>query len=311
MINVRLAKNSGFCFGVKRAIRLAEETAKMYGKATTIGPIIHNPQMVQKLSNAGVNAVDNLNLIENEPVIIRSHGIPVETLNDLQNKKVVIVDATCPYVAKAHEFAKRADKEKYEIVILGNPEHPEIMALRSYISGGNVHIVQNLNKPLSNEVLKKVAVICQTTQSFDNLSKLTNHLLPITNELRIFNTICNATNVRQTSSLELAKQCDLMIVIGGKNSSNTLMLAKLCGEYTITKHIEVADEIDNHWFDDIQKTNGSVGLTAGASTPDWIIIDIYKKIKVVIGDIDDSVKNIEEIPGYKEEPHEYECSKRN
>ena len=311
MVNVQLAKNSGFCFGVKRAIRLAEETARKYGKATTIGPIIHNPQMVQKLSNAGVNAVDDLNLIENEPVIIRSHGIPVETLTELQNKEVVIVDATCPYVAKAHEFAKRADKEKYKIIILGNPEHPEIIALKSYISDENVQIVHNTVLPIPQEALKKVAVICQTTQSIDNLIELAKYLLPITNELKIYNTICNATNVRQTSSLELAKKCDLMIVIGGKNSSNTLMLAKLCSEYTQTKHIEEADEVDPTWFEDIQRVNGSIGLTAGASTPDWIIIDIYKKIKVIIGDPDDSIQSIEDIPGYKEEPHEYECSKRN
>ena len=132
-MQVLLAKNSGFCFGVKRAIRLAEETAKKYGSATTIGPIIHNPQMVESLNKAGVQAEENIDLIDKGPVIIRSHGIPVKDLKKIKDKKLVVIDATCPYVAKAHKFALLASKEKYEIFILGNPNHPEIIALKSFI----------------------------------------------------------------------------------------------------------------------------------------------------------------------------------
>jgi 4-hydroxy-3-methylbut-2-enyl diphosphate reductase len=287
--------------------------------------------MVKKLSEAGVNAVDDLDLIKDEPVIIRSHGIPIKTLKMLKAKKNMIVDATCPYVAKAHEFAQMSDNEGYDIMILGNPAHPEIIALRSYIiekndgeQGNNdrVYIVENEKKDdtsvdgdsivynIPHTTFKKLAVICQTTQNIDNLRALTNHLLPITNELRIFNTICNATNVRQQSSLDMATHCSIMIVIGGKNSSNTLMLAKLCSEFTLTKHIEVAEELEKEWFDDVIEKKGCIGLTAGASTPDWIILDIYNKIKVITGAVDGFAESIYTIPGYKEEPNEYECSKR-
>ena len=303
MINLHLAKNSGFCFGVKRAISLAEDAAEKYGKATTIGPIIHNPQMVQKLSEKGVNTIDDIDKIVDGPVIIRSHGIPVDSLRKLKEKKIQIIDSTCPYVAKAHKFAEIVNKEKYEIIILGNSAHPEIIALKSYIDS-NVTVWENYNDFPQNKVTK-VAVICQTTQNINNLKDLVNLLLPCTKELRIFNTICNATDVRQQSSLELAKKTELMIVIGGKNSSNTLMLAKLCSEHTLTKHIEEAGEIERIWFDEKQ----NIGLTAGASTPDWIIIDIYNKIKGIVGDTESIVNTVEEITNYVEEPHEYECSK--
>ena len=304
MKTIKLAKNSGFCFGVKRAIKLAEETAQKHGKAITLGPIIHNPQMVENLQKKGVSVADDTIVIGDEPVIIRSHGIPRETLDILKTKKNQIVDATCPYVAKAHEFAKIANQEKYEIFILGNYQHPEVIALKSYING-NVYFYESLDE-LPNKKFNKVAVICQTTQNIDNLKKLTSSLLPVCTELRIFNTICNATNVRQNSSLDLAKKSDLMIVIGGKNSSNTKMLAKLCSEFSETKHIETAEELSKEWFVNVD----NIGLTAGASTPDWIIIDIYNKIKVIVGDADDLVQSMDAIPGYKEESNEYECSKR-
>ena len=300
MMQVMLAKNSGFCFGVKRAIKLAEQTATKYGHATTIGPIIHNPQMVERLKNAGVIAIDDISLIETGPVIIRSHGVSIETLTDLQKKGLDIVDATCPYVSKAQEFAKMADKGRYQIFILGNPDHPEIIALKSYVEKATVIPTDiSLTNSFSTS-LSKVAVICQTTQNIDNLAKLVEQLLPISNELRIFNTICNATNVRQQSSLDLAKNCSIMIVIGGKNSSNTKMLANLCSEYTETKHIEVAEEIEEHWFKNLNNPEANIGLTAGASTPDWIIIDVYNKIKVMVGDIENQVISVDSIPGYKE-----------
>jgi len=295
-MKIYLAKHSGFCFGVKRAIKLAEETAKEYGKAITIGPIIHNPQMVERLQNDGVSAVEDINLIESGPVIIRSHGIPNKSLDVLQSKELVIIDATCPYVNKAHEFAKIADKQGYEIVILGDKTHPEIIALQSYIKS-KVYFWEK-SDVLPKSKYTKVAIICQTTQNVDNLNILANMLTPISNELRIFNTICNATNVRQQASLELAKICDLMIVIGGKNSSNTKMLAKLCSEYAETKHIEIADEIELSWLEKYNNQGINIGMTAGASTPDWIIIEIYSKLCKIAGIEIPSMHSIDEIPSY-------------
>ena len=308
-MSITLAKNSGFCFGVKRAIKLAEETAKNYGHAITIGPIIHNPQMVQELNTVGIKVVDDIEAIKEGPVIIRSHGIPFESLQKLTKKQYKIIDATCPDVAKAHKFAKLADKEKYEIIILGDPSHPEIVALKSYVNS-EVYISQNADD-LPKKYFNKVAIICQTTQDSSNLDKLSRHLLPRCKELRIFNTICNTTIVRQNASLELAKVSDIMIVIGGKNSANTLMLARLCSEYSVTQHIETAEELEEAWFKDPSQTAAKrIGITAGASTPDSIIIDIYNKIRVITGENESLVEFIEDIPGYKEEPHEYRNSKR-
>ena len=313
MTKIILAENSGFCFGVKRAIKLAESTVLKYGVATTIGPIIHNPQMVESLKNTGVNTVEDIYQISSGPVIIRSHGIPMEMLSELKKKKYEIVDATCPYVAKAHEFAKLSDKENYEIFILGNPSHPEIIALKSYIKS-DVFITDGYSD-IPDKKLSKVAVICQTTQSHENLWLLIKKLTPICTELRIFNTICNATSVRQDSTRRLAKVSKIMIVIGGKNSSNTLMLAKLCSSYCETKHIETAEEIEFDWFKEMILDDSSleyndsntniIGLTAGASTPDWIILDIFNKIKEFVEGKNASVKNIDAIPGYKEELNEY------
>jgi len=302
-MQVRLAKHSGFCFGVKRAIRLAEETAAKYGHAITIGPIIHNPQMVEILRKAGVKAEENLDLIEKGPVIIRSHGIPGDDLKKIKRQKLEVIDATCPFVAKAHLFARLASKENYEIFILGNPDHPEIIALTSYIKK-KVQIWEK-GQPLLHGKYQKVAIICQTTQNKDNLKILTELLLPVCSELRIFNTICDATHERQESSLQLAKKSKIMIVIGGKNSSNTKMLQKLCSQFSLTKHIETANEIQKTWFKNIKNQNGYIGLTAGASTPDHIIIEIYNKIKEIVGELDERVTSVNAIPHYQEEPNEF------
>lgn len=299
MSNIKIARNSGFCFGVKRAIKLSEEAAEQFTKVNTLGPIIHNPQMVSFLSSKGVEEIAQIDEVSDLPVVIRSHGIPFNELTELQKKGVEIIDATCPYVAKAHDYAKLADKENYTIIILGNEVHPEIVALKSYINN-ELFIVNGDYSKIPIRKYNKLAIICQTTQNSKNLEKLVSYLLNITNELRVFNTICNATNIRQDASIELAKKSEVMIVIGGKNSSNTKMLATLCTEYTKTYHIETAEEINSDWF----SLHDQIGLTAGASTPDWIIIEVYNKINKIVGMSNKTIISVEDIPGYKEEINE-------
>ncbi len=299
MNQIKIARNSGFCFGVKRAIKLAEEAAMMYKRVNTWGPIIHNPQMVEALSSKGVFEINHIDQVNNSPVVIRSHGIPQNEMNLISKKNVPIIDATCPYVSKAHDYAKIVDNEDYTIIVLGNKDHPEIVALTSYIQ--NEHYIVNDDYSLiPQHKFAKLAVICQTTQNAQNLENLIQYLLPRSSELRVFNTICNATNVRQDSSVNLAKNSSVMIVIGGKNSSNTKMLATLCAKYTQTYHIETAEEIEDHWF----KPEDQIGLTAGASTPDWIIIEVYNKINKIVGKSVDAINSIDDIPGYKEEMNE-------
>lgn len=293
-MTVRIAKNSGFCFGVKRAIKIALKTSKENHQIVTLGPIIHNPQMVDKLERENIIKVDNVDQIENRPTIIRSHGVKKEILDTLNENNIEIINATCPYVSKTQDHAKSLSDEGYELIILGDRNHPEVKALRSYVDK-EVMILANVEE-LTKHNFKKVGVISQTTRRVEDLQDLVKELVPISNEVRVINTICNATTIRQNSTLALAKESDVMIVVGGKNSSNTKMLAKICESFVKTYHIEVAEEIDKLWFKDLQ----DIGLTAGASTPDWVIVEVYNKILECIGNIN-KVDDIEDIPGFKEE----------
>jgi (E)-4-hydroxy-3-methyl-but-2-enyl pyrophosphate reductase len=292
---VRLARNSGFCFGVKRAINLAEEASANHAEIVTLGPIIHNPQMVDHLKVKGINPIDETKIPIDKPVIIRSHGITKELRQLIEETSPSVIDATCPYVENCMQHAKQLSKEGYPVVIFGDKDHPEVIALKSYIEG--VAYIISKEEEIPNQRFPKLAVISQTTQNIEGFQKIVHKLLPLVRELRVINTICNATSVRQTSSFNLAKESDLMIVIGGKNSSNTQMLYRICSDIVETLHIEEAEELSCDLFS--KKTN--IGLTAGASTPDWIIVEVYNKIMKCFGDEEKLISKIEHIPGYKEE----------
>ena len=293
-MSVRIAKNSGFCFGVKRAIKIALKTSKDNHEIVTLGPIIHNPQMVAKLESENILKVDNIEQIKGRPTIIRSHGIKKEILEELKKNNIEIINATCPYVSKTQDYVKSLSEEGYDLIILGDRDHPEVKALRSYVDE-EVIIVANADE-LVDKQFKKVGIISQTTRRVEDLQDLVKKLVPRCHEMRVINTICNATTIRQNSTLALARESDVMIVVGGKNSSNTKMLAKICESFVKTYHIETACEIDRKWFKDKQ----DIGLTAGASTPDWVIVEVYNEILECIGNIN-KVDNIEDIPGFKEE----------
>ena len=294
-MNIKLAKNSGFCFGVKRAINMAEDASARYSEIVTLGPIIHNPQMVKSLQDKGIIAIDNIDNIDHKPVIIRSHGITRELRKQLDDIGLPIIDATCPYVASSQQYVTQLSKKGYPIIIVGNKDHPEVIALKSYVDGESYIISSPAEIP--NKRFTKLAVISQTTQSIGNLQNIVTALIPITKELNLINTICNATTVRQDSTFLLAQESDLMIVIGGKNSSNTRMLYQICQNIVETYLIETSEEFDCSWLE--KKIN--IGLTAGASTPDWIIVEVYNKIMKCLGNHQHSIVSVEEISGYKEE----------
>ncbi|MBC8385903.1 MAG: 4-hydroxy-3-methylbut-2-enyl diphosphate reductase [Candidatus Cloacimonetes bacterium] len=293
-MNVRLAKNSGFCFGVKRAINIALEAAEKYDDIVTLGPIIHNPQMVKNLKEQGIRNVMKISEINKRPTIIRSHGIKKDVFEKLKTEHIEIINATCPYVSKTQQYAEQLCNEGYQLVILGDKDHPEVNALQSY-SNKKVIIVSD-PKELPGNHFNKIGVISQTTRTIEDLKDLVSSLIPKCRELKVMNTICNATSVRQSATIKLAKESDLMIVIGGKNSSNTKMLARICSKIIETHHIEVAEEIGKEWFNN----KCDIGLTAGASTPDWIIVEVYNKISECLGDIIMKASSIADIPGFKE-----------
>lgn len=294
-MSIKIAKNSGFCFGVKRAIQMAMDSSQRCENIVTLGPIIHNPQVVEKLKSEGIESVDSIHEINNRTTIIRSHGVKREVLESLKEQQVEIINATCPYVSKTQEYARQLSHEGYQLFIMGDRTHPEVIALESYADTNA--IIVGSPKDIPAKKYPRIGLISQTTRSMEELTAIVSELLLHCNELRVMNTICNATSIRQQATLELAKESDLMIVVGGKNSSNTKMLANISQKFIETLHIETAQELDVDMFKKIDR----VGITAGASTPDWIILEVYQKISECMGNVRTSINRVEDIPGFKEE----------
>ncbi len=271
-MEVILADNLGFCYGVKRAIQLAEDSAAPGQVTNTLGPIIHNPQMVAKLAENGVGTVDSLDDVKEGTIIIRSHGVGPDVYDRVEAMGLNMVDATCPHVRKAQSSAKMLADEGYQVVIIGEKRHPEVKSIIEWAGDGAVAI-ETEEEANSLPKYGKLGVVAQTTFSAPKFKLIVERLLDKSSDMKILRTICTATDQRQSAAMKLATEVDLMIVIGGKNSANTTRLAQLCSDKCKTYHIETAEELRDDWFDKIKK----IGITAGASTPDWIIKEVYKK----------------------------------
>ena len=277
-----LAPHAGFCFGVERAIELAEkasEYTKEGKKVFTYGPLIHNPQEIDRLKTLGVNVLNSEKELDNNTVLIlRSHGIPPQKERELKSKGVEIIDATCPYVKAVHEAVQKLVEEGYFVVLVGEKNHPEVIGTWGYLidSKGEGIIVETLGdlKPAFNK--QKVGVIAQTTQNEQFFKEVVGELAVWVNELKVINTICNATSVRQEEVRELAPKVDVMIIIGGKNSGNTTRLYRIAKSLNPNSHhIETEEELKEEWFEKAK----TVGVSAGASTPKWIIERVVKRIE--------------------------------
>jgi len=275
-MKVFVVKKAGFCFGVKRAIKIAFDVArKKNEKVYTWGPLIHNPQVVEDLKKKGVYVVEDLRKIKKGTLIIRSHGIHPKILERIKRKKIEVVDATCPFVKKAQNKAKLLSDQGYPMVVVGEADHPEVQGIIGYANDCALVINPNqINEDLPK--FKRLGVVAQTTLNIEAFRQVIGKLVEKVGELKVFNTICHATAQIQKATLELAEKVDLMIVVGGHNSANTTRLAKLCKRIgTPTHHIETARELRRGWFKD--KTR--VGVTAGTSTPDWLIQEVVKGIE--------------------------------
>ncbi len=280
MKRILLARSAGFCFGVKRAMAIADETAaggKGDGPITSLGPLIHNPQAVAELEKQGVHVVGAVDVIVSGKVIIRSHGITRGEHEALVAKGVTIVDATCPFVKRAQEHARALSQQGYAVIVVGDANHPEVKSIVSYIEPG-APLLTTLREIRESTRIRKAGVVAQTTQSFDNLMHFVGEAMKKFTEVRVHNTICNATTLRQRESTALAGTVEVMIVMGGYNSANTRRLAELCREVNPkTVHLETADELPVDRVDRVQ----SVGVTAGASTPQWIVDALVARIREV------------------------------
>ncbi|MBN2654865.1 MAG: 4-hydroxy-3-methylbut-2-enyl diphosphate reductase [Nitrospirae bacterium] len=276
-MKVITAKRAGFCFGVKRAVDMAFDAAEQSDSVYTLGPIIHNPQVIEKLDSQGVRTTDNIDNSEIKTLIIRTHGVTNNVSEVLAAKGYNVIDATCPFVKKAQQYAALLKNEGYQVLIIGDREHPEVQSLMSY-AGADAIVVNK--DDLLPKLKSRVGIVVQTTQPVNVLQKIIKDVLEKVAELKVFNTICSSTALRLKETTDMAGQVDVMVVVGGKNSANTTQLANLTKSMSVpTYHIETSDELMEGWFTGAE----NVGITAGASTPDWIIKEVEDRIRTIGG----------------------------
>ena len=282
-----MAQSAGFCYGVKRAVETTKKIKldNASKKVWVLGELIHNSHVIKELDSMGIMTVDELPNNECGTCVVRSHGMAPQKIQEIIDKGFDVVDLTCLDVKKVQQKAIQLAQEGFLVLILGKPEHPEVVAIKAnaQMHSDNVFVIPDLNsvKELKEQIksLKRVGVVIQTTQKLEFLQEIVNYLLPVCAELKVFNTICKSTSRRQQEAKELAKTSDLMIVVGGKNSANTTHLAETLKEITSTIHIETADDLNE--FKTLINKAENIGVTAGASTPENIIESVIKKIEKI------------------------------
>ena len=278
-MEVTVAKTAGFCFGVKRAVeKVYEQIGKMEKPIYTYGPIIHNEQVVGDLQEKGVEVIDTLEelkTIRDAVVVIRSHGVGKDVYDILKENGVEIVDATCPYVKKIHRIVEKQTAEGRRVIIIGSPEHPEVQGIRGW--GNDTTLVVEKPEQIDDLLLskeEKLCIVSQTTFNYKKFQDLVEKISKTRYDITVLNTICNATQERQVEAMRIASQVDVMLVIGGKHSSNTQKLYDICRkECKNTYYIQTLGDFNPECISSVR----SVGITAGASTPNNIIEEVHTK----------------------------------
>ena len=281
-MEVTVAKTAGFCFGVKRAVeQVYEQIEKAERPVYTFGPIIHNEQVVEDLAQKGVRVIDTeeeLETVRDAIVIIRSHGVGKHIYDLLERNGVTVVDATCPFVKKIHRIVQEQQAAGRRVIIVGNPDHPEVQGIRGWGDEGTL-VVENAdqieNLPVSTK--DKLCVVAQTTFNYNKFQDLVEKFEKKGYDILVLNTICNATQERQVEARQIASQVDVMIVIGGRNSSNTQKLYEICRrECKETYYIQTLKDFKPEKAGSVR----SVGITAGASTPNQIIEEVHTNVRI-------------------------------
>ena len=283
-MNVELAKTAGFCFGVKRAVDTVYQQIEQYRgeKIFTYGPIIHNEEVIKDLRSHGVevlNDEEELKTVDADVVVIRSHGVAKYIYDILEERGITCVDATCPFVKKIHKIVAEKSAEGSYIVIVGNGEHPEVQGIRGW-AGEQVTVVQTQEDAERFELPdkdQKVCIVAQTTFNYNKFKELVEIISKKRYDIVVLNTICNATKERQTEARQIAARVDAMVVIGDKRSSNTQKLFEICKEECLnTYYIQTLDDLDINQLRSVE----SVGITAGASTPNKIIEEVQNNVRI-------------------------------
>ena len=276
-MEVILAKTAGFCFGVKRAV---DTVYKEAGKKNvyTYGPIIHNSEVVNDLKKKGVeviNSREELEALEEGTVIIRSHGVAREIYDLIHEKGLELVDATCPFVRKIHKIVEKAGNDGDQVIIVGSEHHPEVQGIKGWCTG-EVHIISDAEQFEGIDLNKPTTLVSQTTFNYKKFKDIVDIFSKKSYDIDVMNTICNATEERQTEAGTIARQSDAMLVIGGKHSSNTQKLYEICSkECPNTYFIQTLDDLNLELFQSFR----SVGITAGASTPNNIIKEVQANVR--------------------------------
>ncbi len=279
-MQIERAKEIGFCFGVKRAVDLLEKAAQQYGRLETLGAVVHNRTVMDDLAARGIDVIETLEGATGKVVAISSHGVGPKLLDDLKARDLTVIDATCPRVRHAQRIAREMSDLGFSVVVYGEAEHPEVRGILGWAAGKGVASIDAQAVQFSGAQPSKVGILAQTTRSHTGFSSFVTEYvrrwLPKGSELRVVNTICQATSKRQAAALELTKRDDLMIVVGGRSSSNTKRLAETCQAAGVETHlIEHASEVQRSWL----VGRRAVGVTAGTSTPDKAIDEVVARLR--------------------------------
>jgi len=276
-MKIFLAKDAGYCFGVRDAVNLAYDTADTHGEVYMLGTVVHNERVVSNLEKVGTKVVKSLDEVpKDKPVLFRAHGTPPSVWDEAKSKNLNLIDATCPLVVDIHHEIKKLEEEGRKTIIIGDHGHDEVSAIAAQVSAPI--IVSNINEANNLRKMKRAGVVSQSTQMIENVQDIINILMEKVFDIRFVNTICFPTRRNHSQIKELAKNCDLMIVIGSFTSANSKRLTQLSLERNKkTYQVTNALELDKKWFKNIE----NVGISAGASTPDEIIEEVVARIKKI------------------------------
>tara|TARA_Y100000590_G_scaffold463202_1_gene629353 strand:- start:657 stop:1520 length:864 start_codon:yes stop_codon:yes gene_type:complete len=276
-MRILLAKDAGYCFGVRDAVNLAYNTALDYGEVYMLGTIVHNENVVESLSKVGAKVVDSLDEVpKGKPILLRAHGTEPGVWDKAKKKKLNIVDATCPLVVEIHNEIKKLDADGRRIIIIGDHGHDEVLGIAAQVN--NPIIVSNFEEAKALRKIKKAGVVSQSTQMLENVQEIINVLMEKVFDLRFINTICFPTRRNHEQIKELATKCEVMIVIGSFTSANSNRLTQLALERNKRSYqVTCAEDLEQSWFENCE----TVGISAGASTPDDIINSVVKKIREI------------------------------
>lgn len=276
-MKIFVAKDAGYCFGVRDAVNLAYDTADTHGEVYMLGTVVHNERVVSNLEKVGTKVVKSLDEVpKDKPVLFRAHGTPPSIWEEAKRKNLKLIDATCPLVVDIHHEIKKLEGEGRKTIIIGDHGHDEVSAIAAQVSAPI--IISNINEANNLRKMKKAGVVSQSTQMIENVQDIINILMEKVFDLRFVNTICFPTRRNHSQIKELAKDCDLMVVIGSFTSANSKRLTQLSLERN-KKTYQVTDalELDEKWFENVE----NVGISAGASTPDEIIEEVVARIKII------------------------------